>query len=96
MTKNAIKEQPKVEVKPKQKSGGGNIVTRNVGSVLTGAFLSKERAVQALPFIFFTVVLRIFVSCTSEFRSFTFRKMMRMRFRSNGFSMKSKAQIFIA
>lgn len=53
MTKNAIKEQPKTEVKPKQKSSGGNIVTRNVGSVLTGAFLSKERAVQALPFIFF-------------------------------------------
>lgn len=53
MTKNAIKEQPKTEVSPKQKSRGGNIVTRNVGSVLTGAFLSKERAIRAIPFIFF-------------------------------------------
>jgi hypothetical protein len=59
MTKNAIKEQPKTEVKPKQKSGGGNIVTRNVGSVLTGAFLSKERAVRALPFIFFLTFMAL-------------------------------------
>ncbi len=59
MTKNAIKEQPKTEVKPKQKSSGGNIVTRNVGSVLTGAFLSKERAVRALPFIFFLTFIAL-------------------------------------
>jgi hypothetical protein len=63
MTKNAIKEKPKTEVKPKQKSSGGNIVTRNVGSVLTGAFLSKERAVRALPFIFFlTFILLCYIA----------------------------------
>ena len=59
MTKNAIKEQPVPEVKPKQKSSGGNIVTRNVGSVLTGAFLSKERTIRALPFIFFLTFITL-------------------------------------
>jgi hypothetical protein len=64
MTKNAIKEQPKPKEEPKRKSGGGNIVThnvvtRNVGSVLTGAFLSKEKAVRALPFIFFLTFITL-------------------------------------
>ncbi|CAN5141217.1 hypothetical protein BH09BAC5_BH09BAC5_18460 [soil metagenome] len=59
MTKNLIKEVPQPKVEPKRKSGGGNIVTRNVGSVLTGAFLSKERAVRALPFIFFLTFITL-------------------------------------
>lgn len=68
MTKNAIKEQPKPTPEPKRKSSGGNIVThnvvtRNVGSVLTGAFLSKERALKALPFIFFlTFVTLLYIA----------------------------------
>lgn len=68
MTKNAIKEPPKPTSEPKRKSGGGNIVThnvvtRNVSSVLTGAFLSKERAVSALPFIFFlTFVTLLYIA----------------------------------
>jgi hypothetical protein len=53
MTKNQIKEPPKAETQPKQKSSGGNIVTRNVSSVLSGAFLSKEKTIRSLPFIFF-------------------------------------------
>jgi hypothetical protein len=53
MTKNSIKEQPKTESKPKRKSSGGNIVTRSVSSLLSGAFLSKEKTIRALPFIFF-------------------------------------------
>jgi hypothetical protein len=68
MTKNAIKEPPKPTPEPKRKSSGGNIVThnvvtRNVGSVLTGAFLSKEKAVKALPFIFFlTLVTLLYIA----------------------------------
>jgi len=59
MTKNVIKEKPKPEQQPKQKSSGGNIVTRTLGSVLSGAFLSKERAVRALPFIFFLTFIAL-------------------------------------
>lgn len=59
MTKNKIKETPKEEVKPKQKSSGGNIVTRSVGSVLSGAFLSKEKAIRAVPFIFFLTFITL-------------------------------------
>ncbi len=59
MTKNAIKEVPKPITETKRKSSGGNIVTRNVGSVLTGAFLSKERAVRSLPFIFFITFITL-------------------------------------
>jgi hypothetical protein len=63
MTKNAIKEVPKPTAEPKRKSGGGNIVTRNVSSVLTGAFLSKERAIKAIPFIFFcTLILLLYIA----------------------------------
>lgn len=68
MTKNAIKELPKTTPEPKRKSSGGNIVThnvvtRNVGSVLTGAFLSKERALKAVPFIFFvTFILLLYIA----------------------------------
>jgi preprotein translocase subunit SecG len=53
MTKNSIKETPKTESKPKQKSSGGNIVSRSFNSVLSGAFLSREKTISALPFIFF-------------------------------------------
>lgn len=53
MTKNSIKEQPKAESSPKQKSSGGNIVSRSFSSVLSGAFLSREKTISALPFIFF-------------------------------------------
>lgn len=59
MTKNVIKEQPKPEQEPKQKSSGGNIVTRSVGSVMSGAFLSKEKAIGAIPFIFFLTLVTL-------------------------------------
>lgn len=59
MTKNAIKEVPKPSTEPKRKSGGGNIVTRNVGSLLSGAFLSREKAIQAVPFIFFLTFITL-------------------------------------
>ncbi|MEO5645340.1 MAG: FtsL-like putative cell division protein [Bacteroidia bacterium] len=68
MTKNAIKEQQKETPEPKRKSSGrnivtNNVVTRNVGSVLTGAFLSKERALKAVPFIFFvTFILLLYIA----------------------------------
>jgi preprotein translocase subunit SecG len=59
MTQNTKKEVTEKEQKPKQKSSGGNIVTRSVGSVLSGAFLSRERTVKALPFIFFITFLAL-------------------------------------
>lgn len=64
MTKNTVKEKPIEEVKPKQgKSSGGNIVTRTVGSVMSGSFLSKDSAVNALPFMFFlTLVVLLYIS----------------------------------
>lgn len=59
MTKNTIKEQPKKEAPPKQKSSGGNIVTRTVGNVMSGAFLSRERTLRTLPFIFFLTFITL-------------------------------------
>ena len=59
MTKNSIKEQPTTESKPKRKSGGGNFVTRFVSSILSGAFLSKEKTIKALPFIFFLTFITL-------------------------------------
>ena len=60
MTKNTVKEKPIAESKPKQKSSGGNIVTRTIGSVMSGAFLSKDSAVKALPFMFFLTLVALF------------------------------------
>jgi hypothetical protein len=59
MTKNVIKENPKSEVKPPQRKSGGNNITRGLGSFFTGAFLSKERAINALPFIFFLTIIAL-------------------------------------
>jgi hypothetical protein len=59
MTKNSIKEQPIAEPKTKQKSGGGNIVSKSVNQVLSGAFLSREKTISALPFIFFLTFITL-------------------------------------
>ncbi|HTL83455.1 MAG TPA: FtsL-like putative cell division protein, partial [Bacteroidia bacterium] len=59
MSKNTIKEVNETPQKPKQKSGGGNIVTRSVGAVLSGAFLSREKTIRALPFIFFITFIAL-------------------------------------
>ncbi len=59
MSKNTIKEVNEIQEKPKQKSAGGNIVTRTVGSVLSGAFLSREKTIRSLPFIFFITLLAL-------------------------------------
>lgn len=75
MTKNAIKEPPKEEVKPKQKSSGGNIVTRTVGSVMSGAFLSKERTIRALPFIFFITFITLCYIANGYYAEEQIRKM---------------------
>jgi hypothetical protein len=75
MTKNVVKEVPKVNEEPKRKSGGGNIVTRNVGSLLSGAFLSKEKAVQAVPFIFFLTFLTLLYIANGYYAEGQIRKM---------------------
>lgn len=53
MSKNTIRETPAEQAPPPKKTGGGNIVTKTVGSVLSGSFLSREQTVKLLPFIFF-------------------------------------------
>ena len=58
MTKNTIKEQPQPEEKPKQKRKG-NIITRTFGAVMSGSFLSREKTIRALPFIFFLTFIAI-------------------------------------
>jgi hypothetical protein len=61
MTKNTVKEKITEEVKPKQtKSSGGNIVTRTIGSVMSGSFLSRDSAINALPFMFFMTLVVLF------------------------------------
>lgn len=65
MSKNTVKEKKETEpqVKPQQKSSGGNIVTKTIGSVMSGSFLSKEAAIKAVPFMFFiTLVALLYIS----------------------------------
>jgi hypothetical protein len=65
MSKNTVKEkkEPEVQQKPQQKSSGGNIVTRTIGSVMSGSFLSREAAMKAVPFMFFlTLVALLYIS----------------------------------
>lgn len=60
MTKNTVREKPIEESKPKRKSSGGNIVTRTLGSVMSGSFLSKDSAINALPFMIFLTLVALF------------------------------------
>ena len=63
MTKNTVKEKPAEEVKPTssgKRSSGGNIVTRTLASVMSGSFLSRDAAIQALPFMFFLTLVALF------------------------------------
>ncbi|MCK6640178.1 MAG: hypothetical protein L6Q81_08830 [Bacteroidia bacterium] len=65
MSKNTVKEkkEPETQTKPQQKSSGGNIVTKTIGSVMSGSFLSKEAAIKAVPFMFFlTLVALLYIS----------------------------------
>lgn len=74
MTKNKVKEKPQEESKPKRKSSGGNIVTRTIGSVMSGSFLSKDRAVQALPFMFFLTLVALFYIANGYYAEEQIRK----------------------
>jgi hypothetical protein len=75
MTKNTVREKPTEEVKPKQtKSSGGNIVTRSIGSVLSGSFLSKDSAVGALPFILFLTLVVLFYIANGYYAEEQIRK----------------------
>ncbi|TND09215.1 MAG: hypothetical protein FD123_1618 [Bacteroidetes bacterium] len=59
MTKNTIKEEPKQEKKNVKSPKGGNIITRTVGSVMSGSFLSREGVLRNLPFIFFLTFIAL-------------------------------------
>jgi hypothetical protein len=74
MTKNTVKEKPQEEVKPKQKSSGGNVVTRTIGSVMSGSFLSQDSAVKALPFIFFITLVVLFYIANGYYAEEQIRK----------------------
>lgn len=78
MSKNTIKEQPKPEQEPKQKSAGGNIVTRTVGSVFSGAFLSREKAVRTIPFIFFLTLVTLCYIANGYYAEEQIRKQNRL------------------
>ncbi len=75
MTKNSIKEQPKTESQPKQKSSGGNIVSRSFSSVLSGAFLSREKTIRSLPFIFFITFITLCYIANGFYAEEQIRKM---------------------
>lgn len=74
MTKNTVKEKPQEESKPKRKSSGGNIVTRTIGSVMSGSFLSKDGAIQALPFMFFLTLVALFYIANGYYAEEQIRK----------------------
>ncbi len=74
MTKNTVKEKPPEEVKPRQKSNGGNIVTRTIGSVMSGSFLSQDAAVKALPFMFFITLIALFYIANGYYAEEQIRK----------------------
>lgn len=74
MTKNTVKEKPTEEVKPRQKSNGGNIVTRTIGSVMSGSFLSQDAAVKALPFMFFITLIALFYIANGYYAEEQIRK----------------------
>ncbi|HTF04307.1 MAG TPA: FtsL-like putative cell division protein [Bacteroidia bacterium] len=78
MTKNIVREKPQEEVKPKQKSSGGNIVTRTIGSVMSGSFLSRDIAVKALPFMFFITLIALFYIANGYYAEEQIRKQNRL------------------
>ncbi len=60
MMKNTIKEEPKTKTtKTKGPLKGGNIVTRTVGSVMSGSFLTRDGFLKNLPFVFFLTLLAL-------------------------------------
>lgn len=78
MTKNTVREKPQEEVKPKQKSSGGNIVTRTIGSVMSGSFLSRDAAVNALPFMFFITLTALLYIANGYYAEEQIRKMNKL------------------
>lgn len=78
MTKNKIIEKKPIEEKPEVKSGKGNVVTRTVGSLLSGSFLSKEQALRSLPFLLFLTVVALFYISNGYYAEEQIRKLNRL------------------
>lgn len=78
MTKNTVREKPQEESKPKQKSSGGNIVTRTIGSVMSGSFLSQDAAIKALPFMFFLTLVALLYIANGYYAEEQIRKQNRL------------------
>lgn len=78
MTKNKIIEKKPIEEKPEIKSGKGNVVTRTVGSLLSGSFLSKEQALRSLPFLLFLTVVTLFYISNGYYAEEQIRKLNRL------------------
>ena len=78
MTKNSVREKPQEESKPKQKSSGGNIVTRTIGSVMSGSFLSRDAAVKALPFMFFITLIALLYIANGYYAEEQIRKLNKL------------------
>jgi Bacteriodetes cell division protein (FtsL-like) len=78
MTKNKIIEKKPIEERPELKSGKGNVVTRTVGSLLSGSFLSKEQALRSLPFLLFLTVVALFYISNGYYAEEQIRKLNRL------------------
>ena len=78
MTKNKIIEKKPIEEKPEVKSGKRNVVTRTVGSLLSGSFLSKEQALRSLPFLLFLTVVALFYISNGYYAEEQIRKLNRL------------------
>jgi len=78
MTKNTLREKPTEEQKPRLKSGGGNFVTRTLGSVMSGSFLSRDAAVNALPFMFFLTLIALLYIANGYYAEEQIRKMNKL------------------
>ena len=76
---NKFKEQPKVEepIKP-TKPVKENKVVRSVANVVSGSFLSKEKTLKNLPFVFFLSFLSICYIANGYYADDQVRKVNRL------------------
>lgn len=79
MTKNSIKEKPQADAPVKAtKTGRPGRVVRTVGSVMSGSFLSREKVIRMLPFIFFVTLITLFYIANGYYAEEQIRKINRI------------------
>lgn len=80
MIKNTIKEKEQQEepVIPTRKGKPG-VVRRTVGSVMSGSFLSREKVIRSMPFIFFLTLVALFYIANGYYAEDQIRKYSRTK-----------------